>query len=188
MRSSIIGAKRRYFDLICRIAETLRIVLGSFSCPSITCISYCDASAKHAHGQFVDTCQDVAAFVRRHAVNAIYITLPMNNAPRMEEMLDQFRDTTASIYFVPDIFAFNLVQARCVEISGIPMLSICDTPFHGMNAVKKRAIDIVLSSLALLLAWPVMLAIAIAMKFASPGPVLFKQRRSRPLSAAHVIG
>src|ERR1019366_4949507 len=45
MRSSIIGAKRRYFDLICRIAETLRIVLGSFSCPSITCISYCDASA-----------------------------------------------------------------------------------------------------------------------------------------------
>src|ERR1017187_2260422 len=46
MRSSIIGAKRRYFDLICRIAETLRIVLGSFSCPSITCISYCDASAK----------------------------------------------------------------------------------------------------------------------------------------------
>ena len=112
----------------------------------------------------------------------------MNNAPRMEEMLDEFRDTTASIYFVPDIFAFNLVQARCVEISGIPMLSICDTPFHGMNAVKKRAIDIVLSSLALLLAWPVMLAIAIAMKFASPGPVLFKQRRSRPLSAAHVIG
>src|ERR1019366_6073753 len=49
MRSSIIGAKRRYFDLICRIAETLRIVLGSFSCPSITCISYCDASAKAAH-------------------------------------------------------------------------------------------------------------------------------------------
>src|ERR1035441_3680133 len=48
MRSSIIGAKRRYFDLICRIAETLRIVLGSFSCPSITCISYCDASAKRS--------------------------------------------------------------------------------------------------------------------------------------------
>src|ERR1019366_8931170 len=39
------GAKRRYFDLICRIAETLRIVLGCFSCPTITCISYCDVSA-----------------------------------------------------------------------------------------------------------------------------------------------
>jgi putative colanic acid biosynthesis UDP-glucose lipid carrier transferase len=63
----------------------------------------------------------------------------MSNAPRIEEMLEEFRDTTASIYFVPDIFAFDLVQARCVEINGIPMLSICDTPFHGMNAVQKRA-------------------------------------------------
>jgi hypothetical protein len=63
-----------------------------------------------------------------HAVNAIYIALPMSNAPRIEEMLREFRDTTASIYFVPDIFAFDLVQARCVEMNGIPMLSICDTP------------------------------------------------------------
>jgi putative colanic acid biosynthesis UDP-glucose lipid carrier transferase len=101
----------------------------------------------------------------------------MSNAPRIEEMLHELRDTTASIYFVPDIFAFDLVQARCVEIHGIPMLAICDTPFHGMNAVKKRAIDIVLSSTALLLTWPLMLAIAIAVKITSSGPVLFKQRR-----------
>ena len=62
----------------------------------------------------------------------------MSKAPRIDDMLREFRDTTASIYFVPDIFAFDLVQARCVEINGIPMLSICDTPFHGMNAVRKR--------------------------------------------------
>src|ERR1019366_5627057 len=116
--------------------------------------------------------------VQRHAVNAIYIALPMSNAPRIEEMLNEFRDTTASIYFVPDIFAFDLVQARCVEINGVPMLAICDTPFHGMNAIKKRGIDIVLSSIALLLAWPLMLAVAIAVKISSRGPLLFKQRRS----------
>jgi putative colanic acid biosynthesis UDP-glucose lipid carrier transferase len=127
--------------------------------------------------QFVGTCKDVAAFVRSHAVNAIYIALPMSNAPRIEVMLHEFRDTTASIYFVPDIFRFDLVQARCAEIHGIPMLAICDTPFHGMNAVKKRAIDILLSSVALLLGWPVLLAIAIAVKLSSPGPVFFKQRR-----------
>jgi putative colanic acid biosynthesis UDP-glucose lipid carrier transferase len=127
--------------------------------------------------QFVGTCKDVAAFVQSHAVNAIYIALPMSNAPRIEEMLHEFRDTTASIYFVPDIFSFDLVQARCAEIHGIPMLAICDTPFHGMNAVKKRAIDILLSSVSMLLGWPLLLAIAIAVKLSSPGPVLFKQRR-----------
>src|ERR1039458_8676600 len=57
------------------------------------------------------------------------------------------------------------------------MLSICDTPFHGMNAVKKRAIDIVLSTVALLVSWPVMLMAAVAVKLSSPGPAPFKQRR-----------
>jgi putative colanic acid biosynthesis UDP-glucose lipid carrier transferase len=136
-----------------------------------------DRLPEQTREQFAGKCKDVAAFVQRHAVNAIYIALPMSNAPRIEEMLHEFRDTTASIYFVPDIFAFDLVQARCVVIHGIPMLAICDTPFHGMDAVKKRAIDIVLSSIALLLAWPLMLAIAIAVKITSSGPVLFKQRR-----------
>ena len=126
---------------------------------------------------FVGQCKDVAAFVQKHAVNAIYIALPMSNAPRIEVMLHEFRDTTASIYFLPDFLAFDLVQARCTEIHGLPMLAICDTPFYGMNAVKKRAIDIVLSSLALLLAWPLLLLIALAIKIGSPGPVLFKQRR-----------
>jgi putative colanic acid biosynthesis UDP-glucose lipid carrier transferase len=99
--------------------------------------------------QLLGTCKEAAAFVQRRSVNAIYIALPMSNAPRIEAMLHEFRDTTASIYFVPDMFEFDLVQARCAEIHGIPMLAICDTPFHGMNAVKHR----------------------------SPGPVLFKQRR-----------
>ena len=127
--------------------------------------------------RFAGACTDVAAFVQRHAVNAIYIALPMSNAMRMEGLLNECRDTTASIYFVPDMFAFDTVQARCVEMNGIPLLSICDTPFHGMAAVNKRAVDLVLSSLGLLTAWPLMLAAALAVKLSSPGPVLFKQRR-----------
>jgi putative colanic acid biosynthesis UDP-glucose lipid carrier transferase len=136
-----------------------------------------DRLPEESREQFAGLCKDVATFVRSHAVNAIYIALPMSNAPRIEDMLDGFRDTTASIYFVPDIFAFDLVQARCVEINGIPMLSICDTPFHGMNAVKKRAIDILLSGLGLLVSWPLLALVAVAVKLSSPGPVLFKQRR-----------
>ena len=119
----------------------------------------------------------MAEFVRRHAIDAIYIALPMSNAPRIEDMLQEFRDSTASVYFVPDIFAFDLVQARCVEMNGIPMLAICDTPFHGMHAVRKRAMDIGLASLGLLVGWPLLLIAAIAVKLSSAGPILFKQRR-----------
>ncbi len=87
------------------------------------------------------------------------------------------RDTTASVYFVPDAFAFDLIQGRLVEIDGMPALSICDTPFHGMDAVLKRTMDLVLAGLAVVVVSPVMLTVAAAVKLTSKGPAIFRQRR-----------
>ncbi len=120
---------------------------------------------------------DLARFVRDNAVTRVYITLPISKNPRTDELLAELRDTTASIYFVPNIFAFDLVQARCVEINGMPAFSICDSPLQGMSGVWKRALDVCLAAFALLLLSPVLLAVAFAIKQSSPGPVLFKQRR-----------
>jgi putative colanic acid biosysnthesis UDP-glucose lipid carrier transferase len=172
-RYIIIGANEVGVELERRASQNVGMgkFMGFFDFRSL------ERLPQDARGQFAGLCKEVAEFVRSNGVSAIYITLPMNKAPRINDMLREFRDTTASIYFVPDIFAYDLVQARCVEINGIPMLSICDTPFHGMQAVRKRAIDVGLSSIVLLLGWPLMLAAAIAVKLSSPGPVLFKQRR-----------
>ena len=122
-------------------------------------------------------CTDVADYVRSHGVNVVYIALPLCNVPRMSTLVNALRDTTASVYFVPDAFAFDLIQSRLVEINGMPALSVCDTPFHGMDAVLKRATDIVLASVGLALVSPLMLVIAAAVKFTSKGPALFQQRR-----------
>jgi putative colanic acid biosysnthesis UDP-glucose lipid carrier transferase len=122
-------------------------------------------------------CKDVADYVRSHAVSMVYIALPLCNVPRMSELVNALRDTTASVYFVPDAFAFDLIQGRLVEINGMPALSVCDTPFHGMDAVLKRATDLVLATVALIIGSPLMLAIAVAVKVTSRGPVLFRQRR-----------
>ncbi len=119
----------------------------------------------------------LADYARAHHVGIIYINLPMTAQPRIRKLLDDLRDTTASIYFVPDIFLFDLIQARMDTIGGIPVLAVCETPFTGINGVVKRASDLVLASAILLLIAPVMLAIAVAIKRSSPGPVLFKQRR-----------
>jgi putative colanic acid biosynthesis UDP-glucose lipid carrier transferase len=120
---------------------------------------------------------DFAIFVRQNAIDHVYIALPLSTAPRIQELLNELRDTTASIYFVPNLFAFDLVQPRCVQIHGMPAYSICDSPLQGMSALWKRALDLSLASLTLLLLWPVFVAVAIAIKRSSPGPVLFKQRR-----------
>jgi len=119
----------------------------------------------------------LADYARTQRVDVIYIALPMASQPRILKLLEDLRDTTASIYFVPDIFVSDLIQARVDSIGGLPVVAVCETPFHGFNGFAKRLSDIVLSSIILTLISPLLLAIAIGVKRSSPGPILFKQRR-----------
>ncbi|HUQ74983.1 MAG TPA: undecaprenyl-phosphate glucose phosphotransferase [Burkholderiales bacterium] len=116
-------------------------------------------------------------YVRLHNVDIIYIALPMASQPRIIKLLEDLRDTTASIYFVPDIFVFDLIQARVDSIGDLPVLAVCETPFYGFNGLLKRVSDYVIATAALMVLAPLMIAIAIGVKLSSPGPVLFKQRR-----------
>ena len=128
-------------------------------------------------GKILGPLDRVAEYVKTHHVDLIYITLPMASQPRILKLLDELHDTTASIYFVPDIFLFDLIQARMDAIGGMPVVAACETPFYGINGLIKRASDIVLASSILMTVLPLMLAIAIGVKLDSPGPVLFRQRR-----------
>jgi putative colanic acid biosynthesis UDP-glucose lipid carrier transferase len=101
----------------------------------------------------------------------------MTSQQRVLDLLDELKDSTASIYFVPDLFTFDLIQARFDHVQGIPVVAICESPFTGMSAVIKRLSDVVMSSAILLMIWPLLLAVAIAVKVSSKGPVFFKQRR-----------
>ena len=119
----------------------------------------------------------LADYARAQRVDVIYIALPMASQPRILRLLEDLRDTTASIYFVPDIFVSDLIQARVDSIAGLPVVAVCETPFYGFNGAVKRLSDVVLASLILLLIAPLLAAIAIGVKRSSPGPILFKQRR-----------
>lgn len=120
---------------------------------------------------------DIADYVRLNGVSNIYICLPIRPDERVTRLLDQLKDTTASVFFVPDIFVFDLMQAQVCEIDGIPLLAVRDSPFSGMNGVLKRASDLAFSLLLLLLSWPLLAAIAVGVRLSSPGPILFRQRR-----------
>jgi putative colanic acid biosynthesis UDP-glucose lipid carrier transferase len=119
----------------------------------------------------------LAEYVKANHVDLIYVTLPMASQPRILQLLNDLRDTTASIYFVPDIFMFDLIQARVDTINGIPVVAVCETPFFGFNGLIKTLSDYVIAGTALAVLSPLMLLIALGVKWSSPGPVLFKQRR-----------
>ena len=120
---------------------------------------------------------DLAEYVKKHRIQLIYLSLPMIARPRVLQILDDLKDTTASIYFVPDMFITDLIQGRSDFVCGVNVISVCDTPFRGLNGFLKRLSDIVLSLVILILIAPVMMAIAVMVKFTSPGPAIFKQRR-----------
>jgi putative colanic acid biosynthesis UDP-glucose lipid carrier transferase len=120
---------------------------------------------------------DLPAYVKEHAVEVAFVALPIRHVSRVLQLVEELRDTTASIYYLPDIFVFDLIQSRSGVIDGIPVISMCETPFHGHRAIAKRLTDIILTSVMLLAVAPIMLATALLVRLTSPGPIIFKQRR-----------
>ncbi|HZL95172.1 MAG TPA: undecaprenyl-phosphate glucose phosphotransferase [Vicinamibacterales bacterium] len=121
-------------------------------------------------------CRGVRSYVNTHRIDVVFIALPVGTR-RTEGILNSLRDTTASVYLIPDVSIVDLIQAHSEDIDGIPVIALCESPFRGVRGVLKRATDIVFASIILLLALPVMAVIAAAIKLTSRGAVIFKQHR-----------
>ncbi len=122
--------------------------------------------------------RDVANYVYAHGIQEVYITLPLGSQPRIVELLEAVQGTTASLFFVPDVFGISIIQGRLQDMNGVPVVGICETPFTGTNELVKRVSDIILGSIILVLISPILLAVAIGVKLSSPGPIIFKQKRN----------
>jgi len=141
-----------------------------------------DRGDERVHGEASDKrlggLKDLSQYIRSKGVRLVYITLPLGSQPRIVELLEQLQGTTASIFYVPDVFGISIIQGRLVDMNGVPVVGICETPFTGTNELVKRISDIVLASIILVLISPILLALAIGVKLSSPGPIIFKQRRN----------
>jgi putative colanic acid biosysnthesis UDP-glucose lipid carrier transferase len=115
--------------------------------------------------------------VKSKKTDVIFIALPMRQVQRVVDLLDELRDTTASIYFVPDIFVMDLIQSRTADVSGMPIIAMCETPFLGSRGLIKRFMDVAISLVALIVSSPLLLLIWLSIKLDSGGPAIFRQRR-----------
>jgi len=131
-----------------------------------------------AQSKVLGNLSQIADYVVKNGVRDVYITLPLGSQPRIVDLLEQLQGTTASLFFVPDVFGISIIQGRLQDMNGIPVVGICETPFTGTNELAKRVSDVVLATLILVLISPLMLFIACGVKLSSPGPVIFRQRRN----------
>ncbi|MBL8279680.1 MAG: undecaprenyl-phosphate glucose phosphotransferase [Pelomonas sp.] len=149
----------------------------------VICLGYFDdRSPERLHPEagaaILGTLAQLSDYVRANGVREVYITLPLGSQPRIVELLEQVQGTTASLFFVPDVFGISIIQGRLQDMNGVPVVGICETPFTGTNQLVKRLSDIVLATLILILISPILLLVALGVKLSSPGPVIFKQRRN----------
>lgn len=121
--------------------------------------------------------EELEACLLQQEIDELWIALPLRAEARVRELMHELRHSTVDIRFVPDIYGFRLINHSVTEVLGLPMLDLSASPMTGMNRLVKGIEDRLLALVILVLISPLLLAIALAVKLSSPGPVLFKQKR-----------
>ncbi|MFQ5514545.1 MAG: undecaprenyl-phosphate glucose phosphotransferase [Myxococcota bacterium] len=114
----------------------------------------------------------------RHEVDQVVIALDRGDPADPLKLVHELNDSTAAVRLVPDLLGLQTLQAGIEDFDGLPMIRLVETPLVGWNQLLKRGMDCALALAALLLAAPLLGAIALAIRSTSPGaPVLYRQQR-----------
>ena len=110
-------------------------------------------------------------------VDLLYITLPLEKHVQMLSLIEDASRECVEVKVVPDLFQFIALRAGLEDFDGMPIISVNDVPLHGINTAFKRVIDVGLSVTALLTFSVPMAVIALLVRYASPGPIIYRQER-----------
>lgn len=97
-----------------------------------------------------------------------------DDAKEAQCVIDFCREHHLQYHFVPDLLEVHKSNVEISAIAGIPVISLCPTPLDGWGKVLKRAVDILVATIGLIILSPFLLIIAIVIKLDSPGTVFFK--------------
>ncbi|MGB4813101.1 MAG: undecaprenyl-phosphate glucose phosphotransferase [Methylophilaceae bacterium] len=178
----IVGQSRLAYYLQHKISNNPWVgeqVAGFVSIPGETAV----ASGRKAAGRKNDpvilgSVESLPALIDQHNISTVYIVTQLKSPIDLENIYAAILDKHVAIHWIPDIFSLRLVNHSVKEISGIPVLTLAETPLIGMRLLLKSVVDKVLSTIILLLIFPILLIVAIAIKLDSPGPVFFRQSRA----------
>ncbi|WP_376788436.1 undecaprenyl-phosphate glucose phosphotransferase [Thermoflexus sp.] len=123
------------------------------------------------------TLEDLPKVLREDRVDEVIITLPMAFYDRIQEVIRHCEARRIPVRIVPDPFQLALSRLDMRDLDGIPLIGVREARFSPWQFRLKRAMDLVLAALLLLLSAPLMALIALAIKLDSPGPVIFRQVR-----------
>jgi Undecaprenyl-phosphate glucose phosphotransferase len=124
------------------------------------------------------TIDEAADITVRENIDHLYVALPPEQHVRMLDLLETTSRVMVDVKVVPDLLQVIALRARLEDLDGVPVINVNEPPLQGFNALVKRAIDILVSGVALVaLALP-FAVVALLVRFTSRGPVFYRQERT----------
>jgi exopolysaccharide biosynthesis polyprenyl glycosylphosphotransferase len=115
--------------------------------------------------------------VREMAIDEVIITLPWMYHRKIVSIISQCEREQVRVRIVPDIFQMTLSHLDVEDLGGIPMIGVRDISISGSQLFFKRAMDMTVSLLGMILLMPLFFLIALIIRLDSPGPIVFRQLR-----------
>jgi exopolysaccharide biosynthesis polyprenyl glycosylphosphotransferase len=128
--------------------------------------------------KILGTLDELERLLKRATLDEVIFVVPRERLDAIEDMVLACEERGVSARVCVDLFATRIATREVEDLDGIPLLSLSSVPSDGFALAAKRALDLVLSVTALVLLSPLLLAVAIAIRLESPGPVVFRQRRA----------
>jgi Undecaprenyl-phosphate glucose phosphotransferase len=120
---------------------------------------------------------DLEKVLDEKPVDQVILAMPLEEQPLMRSLMEVLALRTVDVKVVPDLFSYVTLRGGLEEFGGLPIISLQGDPMEGWNRIAKRLFDVLVSSVAMLLLFPVLLVLAVLVKLTSRGPVLYSQER-----------
>jgi Undecaprenyl-phosphate glucose phosphotransferase len=123
--------------------------------------------------------EQLPELIRKYQIWHVFIALPFNRYEDIRRVFSILSQTVVEVRLVPDLpaLAGAGLSLTTTYVDGLAVVGLRESPHFGLNVVVKRAMDMVLSLIALVILSPLMALIAVLVKLTSPGPIFYRQER-----------
>lgn len=111
------------------------------------------------------------------SLEEVWIALPLREQERVQSILHQLRHHPVTTRLVLDFFSMDLLNHSITDLAGFPVVNLRSTPMIGMKKVFKSLEDWIIAAVILIIISPLLVCLALAVKFSSKGPIFFRQKR-----------
>lgn len=130
-----------------------------------------------AHLPWIGGYKELAELARNGGVDQVFISVADLNKDRLKVIVEEMSEVSIDVSLIPPQAIQFAPDYRVNLLGSIPVLTLWQRPFRDINQFVKRGEDLIIGGIGLVLASPILLVAALAIRLTSKGPVLFVQPR-----------